>query len=134
MCRLPVKLGFMEGWPCCETPVPWPISVRLALLGAMVCAARSQAQTSLGCRDGNRVLRDLREQGIVELHYRRLSILNPDRLIEVAETDPHLLMNWMNPGAASDETAGRANTSHLPDDGNWSNLSNPGMSSRSVPI
>lgn len=42
----------------------------------------------------NRVLRDLRQQGVVEFHYRRLSILNPDKLIEAAEIDPHLMMNW----------------------------------------
>lgn len=32
----------------------------------------------------NRVLRDLRRDGIVEFHYRRLLILNPDKLIDAA--------------------------------------------------
>lgn len=44
----------------------------------------------------NRVLRDLREEGIVEFHYRRLRILNPDKLIDVAGTDPHLAVSWMH--------------------------------------
>jgi CRP/FNR family transcriptional regulator len=43
----------------------------------------------------NRVLRDLREEGIVEFHYRRLRILDPDKLIDVAGTDPQLAMSWM---------------------------------------
>jgi CRP-like cAMP-binding protein len=43
----------------------------------------------------NRVLRDLREEGIVEFHYRRLRILDPDKLIDVAGIDPHLAMSWM---------------------------------------
>ena len=51
----------------------------------------------------NRVLRDLRSEGIVELHYRRLSILNPDKLMEVAETDPDLLVNWMNSCRQTDD-------------------------------
>lgn len=58
----------------------------------------------------NRVLRDLRAEGIVELHYRRLSILNPDKLMEVAEADPDLLVNWMDAcrqaGAPDDGLAG----------------------------
>lgn len=42
----------------------------------------------------NRVLRDLREQGIVEFHYRRLRILDPDRLVDIAGIDPQLAMSW----------------------------------------
>ena len=42
----------------------------------------------------NRVLRDLRQERVLEFHYRRLRILNPDKLIDVAETDPHLMMSW----------------------------------------
>jgi CRP-like cAMP-binding protein len=45
----------------------------------------------------NRVLRELRAQGIVEFHYRRLRILDPDKLVDVAGTDPHLAMAWMRP-------------------------------------
>ena len=45
----------------------------------------------------NRVLRDLREDGIVEFHYRRLRILDPDKLVDVAGTDPQLAMSWIRP-------------------------------------
>jgi CRP-like cAMP-binding protein len=44
----------------------------------------------------NRVLRDLRIDGIVEFHYRRLRILNPDKLIDVAGIDPELAMSWIS--------------------------------------
>lgn len=43
----------------------------------------------------NRVLRDLRRDGIVEFHYRKLRILDPDKLIDVAGIDPHLAMSWI---------------------------------------
>lgn len=43
----------------------------------------------------NRVLRDLRQDGIVEFHYRRLRILDPDKLIDVAGIDPQLAMSWV---------------------------------------
>jgi CRP-like cAMP-binding protein len=43
----------------------------------------------------NRVLRDLRDDGIVEFHYRRLRILDPDKLIDVAGIDPQLAMSWI---------------------------------------
>lgn len=44
----------------------------------------------------NRVLRDLRKEGIVEFHYRRLRILNPDKLVDVAGIDPHVALSWIN--------------------------------------
>jgi CRP/FNR family transcriptional regulator len=44
----------------------------------------------------NRVLRDLRRDGILEFHYRRLQILNPDKLVEVAGIDPHVAMSWIS--------------------------------------
>jgi CRP-like cAMP-binding protein len=43
----------------------------------------------------NRVLRSLRRDGVVEFHYRRLRILNPDKLIDVAGIDPQLAMSWI---------------------------------------
>ena len=43
----------------------------------------------------NRVLRDLRKDGILEFHYRRLRILDPDRLVDVAGLDPSLVMSWI---------------------------------------
>jgi CRP-like cAMP-binding protein len=42
----------------------------------------------------NRVLRELRREGIMEFCYRRLRILDPDRLIDVAGIDPHIAMSW----------------------------------------
>jgi CRP-like cAMP-binding protein len=43
----------------------------------------------------NRVLRDLRKEGILEFHYRRLRIVNPDKLIDVAGIDPHVAVSWI---------------------------------------
>lgn len=43
----------------------------------------------------NRVLRDLRTDGIVEFHYRRLRILNPDKLVDVSGVDPQLALSWI---------------------------------------
>jgi CRP/FNR family transcriptional regulator, anaerobic regulatory protein len=42
----------------------------------------------------NRVLATLRKEKIVHFHYRRLRILDPDRLIEVAGVDPQTAMSW----------------------------------------
>jgi hypothetical protein len=41
------------------------------------------------------VLRDLRKDGILEFHYRRLRILNPDRLVDVAGIDPQVAWSWI---------------------------------------
>jgi CRP/FNR family transcriptional regulator len=49
----------------------------------------------------NRVLRDLRLEGILQFHYRRLRILDPDTLIDVAGTDPHLVMSWIGHGPST---------------------------------
>ena len=43
----------------------------------------------------NRVLGELRDEGVVSFHYRKLVILDPDRLVEVAAIDPHLALGWM---------------------------------------
>lgn len=43
----------------------------------------------------NRVLRRLRQEGIVEFHHRRLCILDPDRLIDVAGVDQLTAMAWL---------------------------------------
>lgn len=43
----------------------------------------------------NRVLSALRKEGIVQFHYRRLRILNPDRLIEVAGVDSETALGWL---------------------------------------
>jgi CRP-like cAMP-binding protein len=42
----------------------------------------------------NRILRGLREDGIVEFHYRQLRILNPDKLVEVATINPLTMSAW----------------------------------------
>lgn len=43
----------------------------------------------------NRVLSGLRKERIVEFHYRRLRILDPDRLIEVAGIEPEIATAWL---------------------------------------
>jgi CRP/FNR family transcriptional regulator, anaerobic regulatory protein len=43
----------------------------------------------------NRMLRDLRKDGIVEFHYRRLRILDPDKLVDAAAVDPQLVLSWI---------------------------------------
>lgn len=55
--------------------------------------------TSLTGVHVNRVLRGLRKDGIVGFHYRRLTILDPDRLIDVSGIDPQLAVGWGKRGA-----------------------------------
>ena len=43
----------------------------------------------------NRVLGSLRKDGIVGFHYRRLRILNPDKLFDVAGIDPQTIFSWI---------------------------------------
>ena len=43
----------------------------------------------------NRILRELRKDGIVEFHYRRLRILNPDKLFDVAGISPLDVFSWI---------------------------------------
>lgn len=56
----------------------------------------------------NRVLRDLRKDGIAEFHYRRLRILNPDRLVDVAGIDPHVALSWINNESSNEVGAARS--------------------------
>ncbi len=42
----------------------------------------------------NRILRGLRKDAIVEFHYRRLRILNPDKLVDVAGISPLDMFSW----------------------------------------
>ncbi len=44
----------------------------------------------------NRVLRMFRKERILEFHYRRLRILDPDRLVDVAGIDPQIAMSWID--------------------------------------
>ena len=57
----------------------------------------------------NRVVRDLCKDRILEFHYRRLCILNPDKLVDVAGIDPHVALSWINYGTANEEN-GKLNT------------------------
>lgn len=43
----------------------------------------------------NRVLGDLKTDGILTFSYRHLSILDPDKLVAVAGIDPELLQSWI---------------------------------------
>ena len=43
----------------------------------------------------NRILRELRKDGIVEFHYRRLRILNPDKLFDVAGISSLDVFSWI---------------------------------------
>lgn len=51
----------------------------------------------------NRVLADLKKDGILTFSYRRLVILDPDRLVDVAEADPELVQSWIQYGAIEQE-------------------------------
>ena len=42
----------------------------------------------------NRILRSLRTDGVLEFHYRRLRILNPDKLVDEARIDPQTIFSW----------------------------------------
>lgn len=44
----------------------------------------------------NRVLSTLRKERIVHFHYRKLRILDPDRLIEVSGVDPEMAATWLD--------------------------------------
>ena len=42
----------------------------------------------------NRVLRELKESGVLEFHYRRLTVIDPDLLVEEAGLDPNIMRSW----------------------------------------
>ena len=48
----------------------------------------------------NRVLSRLLADGILEFHYHRLTILDPDRLLEIADVSPQSAMSWIDDGSA----------------------------------
>lgn len=50
--------------------------------------------TGLSAVHVNRVLRSLRKEEIVDFHYRRLRILNPDKLITIAGIDAQTIFSW----------------------------------------
>lgn len=43
----------------------------------------------------NRVLRDLRKEGVLEFHYRRLRIMDPDKLADIAGIDRQIALSWI---------------------------------------
>lgn len=57
--------------------------------------------TALTCVHVNRVLRDLRADQIVEFHYRRLRVLDPDKLADAAKADPQIFLSWANGTSAT---------------------------------
>lgn len=48
----------------------------------------------------NRVLHDLKQDGILTFSYRRLVILNPDKLVDLADIDTELMQTWIRPPPA----------------------------------
>ncbi len=56
----------------------------------------------------NRALRALGKEGIVEFHYRRLRILNPDQLVDAAGLDPQVAQSWINDNRLIKLIAGEA--------------------------
>jgi CRP-like cAMP-binding protein len=72
----------------------WP-DTRVAELRLPLTQEHIGDATGLTFIHVSRVLSQLRQDGIVEFHYRRLRILDPDKLIEVAGIDPHLAMSWV---------------------------------------
>jgi CRP/FNR family transcriptional regulator len=48
----------------------------------------------------NRVLARLSADGVLEFHYHRLKILDPDRLLEIADVSPQSAMSWIDDGSA----------------------------------
>jgi CRP-like cAMP-binding protein len=50
----------------------------------------------------NRMLRDLSKKGVLEFQYRRLRILDPDKLMELASADATALQSWIGSEPPSD--------------------------------
>lgn len=62
----------------------------------------------------NRVLRDLHKEGILGFHYRRLRILNPDKLVDVAGIDPQAAMTWITVDSSDEVVADHRKSSAVP--------------------
>ncbi|MFZ2101634.1 MAG: helix-turn-helix domain-containing protein, partial [Oricola sp.] len=56
----------------------------------------------------SRVLGDLKTDGILTFSYRHLSILDPDKLVDVAGVDPALLQSWIGQGAPAQHARAEA--------------------------
>lgn len=79
----------------------------------------------------NRVLRDLRKDGILEFHYRRLRIVNPDKLVDVAGIDPHVAMSWITDDAPDEVVADRRKKSAVPSTTHLDTITRSGLQSAS---
>lgn len=62
----------------------------------------------------NRVLRDLYKEGILGFQYRRLRILNPDKLVDVAGIDPQVAMNWITVDSSNELLADHQQSEAVP--------------------
>lgn len=62
----------------------------------------------------NRVLRDLYKEGILGFQYRRLRILNPDKLVDVAGIDPQVVMAWITVGSSDEFLADHQKSDAVP--------------------
>ena len=62
----------------------------------------------------NRVLRDLRKDGVVEFHYHKLRILNPDALFDVAGIDADASISWMRFGSRMERSEGAKSAAVVP--------------------
>ena len=76
----------------------------------------------------NRVLRDLHKEGVAEFHYRRLCILNPDKLIDIAGIDPDVALSWMNDDSSKEIVTQRRTDGDFPTSGHLNSINH-----RSVP-
>ena len=84
----------------------------------------------------NRVLRDLRKEGILGFHYRRLRILNPDKLVDVAGIDPLVAMPWITVDSSDQVVADYRGRSAVPRTENVDAVRRRGLlpAARSVPL
>jgi hypothetical protein len=79
----------------------------------------------------NRVLRDLRKEGIAEFHYRRLRILNPDKLVDVAGIEPQVAMSWINDDSSDEVVTNHRKTGDVATTVNFDAVRRGGLQSAS---
>jgi CRP/FNR family transcriptional regulator, anaerobic regulatory protein len=84
----------------------------------------------------NRVLRDLHKEGILGFHYRRLRILNPDKLVDVAGIDPQVAMTWITVDSSDEVVADHRKRSAVPGTAHVDAIYRRGLqpAARSVPL
>lgn len=66
----------------------WPAAGRVEHIDLPLTQEHIADATGLTTVHVNRVLRELRQAGVLEFHYQRLAILNPQKFADVAEVDP----------------------------------------------